>query len=74
MTKFKVGDKVRCIMNKSSLFTKGCGWELGLIYKITEITNNSDEACYFGGKNNHGVFEPHLEKVHSNLKDLIGEE
>ncbi|MGW5074028.1 hypothetical protein [Rhodococcus sp. NPDC004095] len=65
MSKFKVGDKVRCINPSSpSQPYAGAGWEVGLTYLINEVSSynrGESDTCYYGGKGNCGVFSEYLE-------------
>lgn len=62
MPKFKVGDKVRCIVNESSEVGTGVGWSEGLEFEVHHIRTGCRETCYFPEHGN-GVFESHLELV-----------
>ena len=57
MTKFKVGDRVKCVESHNDN-VKGYGWKKDLVFNITKITDtSSNKPIYFGGKNSNGVFE-----------------
>lgn len=58
MSKFKVGDKVRCIAG----VTHGAGWELGKEGTVKEITLDSKNIYWFNEFEN-GAFEDSLELV-----------
>lgn len=69
MSKFKVGDKVKCVMiagNSYSIKDYGHGWVLGLEFKIEYMTFN-DEVCW-GAKNGYGVYANALELVERKIK------
>ena len=62
MSKFKVGQLVRCI-NKG---TKGSGWKLGEEFIIKEITDTSDGHVYWPKEvHAHGVYENSLKLIES---------
>ena len=61
-TKYKVGDKVECISNSSSV--TGAGWKLGKQFVIGGVKANNGETCYFPvTKGLPGVYESHLRLV-----------
>ena len=65
-TKYKVGDKVECISNSSSV--TGAGWKLGRQFVIGDVSKKINEPCYFPvtkglSPQNPGVYESHLRLV-----------
>ena len=63
MSKFKIGDKVRCIYSDEE---KGCGWFLGKEFIVDSLNSTSSDICYFP-KNENGVYENGLELVEDTL-------
>ena len=62
-TKFKVGDIVICkFVGNKYVDVVGCGYEAGLIFKITNIGQGM-QPCYFGGLDGNGVYETYLESA-----------
>lgn len=61
MQEIRVGDKVRCIDSGS----KGSGWESGLEFTVTSISEGHahEETIYFGGYKGNGVYGNSLELV-----------
>ncbi len=57
MSKFKVGDKVRCIIPKNNE-CKGAGWIEDEVFTIS-----SGNYCYWGASNGDGVYAEALEKA-----------
>jgi len=69
MTKFKVGNKVRCIKNRNHN-ELGAGWKDGLEFIIKDITNrDGDRPIYWEGERGHGVYEDALELVSKSSKN-----
>jgi len=64
MTKFKVGQTVRCIGEHGN-GAEGAGWEKGLIFKIKDISASLNSSCYWPAKNRCGVYETYLELVNN---------
>ena len=61
---FNIGDKVRCINNPNCENSKGSGWELGLVFEITDKTTSGDDRIIlWSGKNGSGVYDDYLELV-----------
>lgn len=64
MSKFKVGDKVRCINNPNGRPGAGVGYKEGLEFtvdRVAEYSMGSGRDCYFGGVGGAGVYEDYLE-------------
>ena len=69
MSKFKIGDEVRCIGKPViglNYISAGGGWKKGLVFKITHIFNPFSDTnifIYWSGNNGAGVYESYLELV-----------
>ena len=80
-SKFKKGDKVRCIAGPTRLGRggnngRGHGWRLGSEFKIKRVAFPSDKVpVYFPTPEGDGTFEDNLELSHpptgNPLKDAI---
>ena len=69
MTKFKVGQRVRCVEGKGN---GGHGWELGKVFTIAAITdgfNDSATAVHIG-KDGNMIYGDHLELVTKTIEDV----
>ena len=69
MTKFKVGQKVRCVAGKGN---GGHGWELGKVFTIAAITdgfNDSATAVHIG-KDGNMIYGDHLELVTKTIENV----
>ena len=63
MTKFKVGDKVKCVkVYDTGTVIVGAGWVENRIFTINKITNTDDIAIYWGIPGIFGVYEPFLKR------------
>ena len=66
MTKFKVGQSVRCIKGEDA---SGSGWKLGRVFTIKSIFN--DKYCpLYCDSSGLGVFATHLEAVTKTIEDV----
>ena len=66
MTKFKVGQKVRCVEGEGGA---GCGWELGKVFTIKSTYDDKHYPMYVGASG-LGVFGDHLELVTKPIEDV----
>jgi len=71
MTKFKVGQKVRCVINTGGE-AAGSSWELGRVFTITKIDENKScpNATAYYDFYDRLVFEDHLEAVAKTIEDV----
>ena len=63
MTKFKLGDRVRCkiVTEENDKTGRGAGYKEGFEFTITEITPALGIHIYWKGHKSNGVFEHALE-------------
>lgn len=61
MTKFKVGDKVKCINSGG----KGSGWREGREFIVDNLQDYPSNPCYWEKGSNEGVYESSLELAKS---------
>ena len=66
MTKFKVGQKVKCVEGDGG---SGGGWELGKVFTIKSTYNDKHYPMY-AGASGLGVFGDHLELVNKTIEDV----
>ena len=66
MTKFKVGQKVRCVEGDGG---SGSGWELGKVFTIKSMYGDKHYPMY-AGASGLGVFGDHLELVTKPIEDV----
>ena len=66
MTKFKVGQKVRCVEGDGEA---GGGWNLGRVFTIKSVYDDKHFPMY-AGASMPGVFEDHLELVKRTIEDV----
>ena len=80
MGKFKVGDRVVCIVPKKGTekyedhnIGGGAGWEKGHEFTITSISNSKYECkVYWQGVEGCGVYEPYLQLAVNSWKERYG--
>lgn len=71
-SKFKVGDKVKCIMNAGEY--TGAGWELGLVFSIEKVTHaGNGKDIYWPASRGCGVYEDSLELIESLSELKVGD-
>jgi hypothetical protein len=71
MSKFKVGDTVRCVVNGEAFKPKALGYKPDKEFVVDFIRRHIDGDIYFP-KDEHGVQECDLILVKKDMKDLIG--
>jgi hypothetical protein len=69
MSKFKIGDTVRCVVNGAAYKPKALGYKPDKEFIVDSIRKDSDGYVYFP-KNEHGVFECDLILVKELVKTL----
>ena len=64
-TKFKIGDKVRCVKSNKSFGTKGGGWIYLHEFTVGRISTSCGDGnhCFFPLNTGAGVFEYALKLV-----------
>lgn len=67
--KFKVGQKVRCIIPRDPQESRGgAGWTFGRVFTIARVSSNNrseSDTVYYNDTDGNGVYSEHLELVRS---------
>ncbi|KAB2587260.1 hypothetical protein BS297_00850 [Rhodococcus erythropolis] len=67
--KFKVGQKVRCIIPRDPQESRGgAGWTFGRVFTIARVSSNNwseSDTVYYNDTEGNGVYSEHLELVRS---------